>query len=92
MHFIRELLVRNSTEWIIVSIVIGFWEAENNYSNQFGIDRIFGNKKGVLLYPKLFIVFGFVIVSLSNFAWMFAGPYAPIWGMCRKIIWNYLRT
>lgn len=27
VHFVRELLTRNSTEWIVVSIAIGFWEA-----------------------------------------------------------------
>jgi hypothetical protein len=73
-----------------MSIFVGCWEIYNNYVNQFATARIFSNKS-LCLYPKSFLLAGFIYTSISQFAWAFAGKYASLINLCRKIIWNYLR-
>lgn len=74
-----------------MSIFVGVWEIYNNYVNQFGMARVFKNK-GICLYPRSFLLTGFIYVSISQFAWAFAGTYGQVWTVIRKIIWNFLRV
>lgn len=90
LHFSRELITTGTTQWMVLSVIIGLWEIYNNYVNQFGMARVF-EKNGVCMYPRSFLIFGFIVVSISQFAWVFAGPFAPVWTIVRKIIWNFLR-
>lgn len=79
-----------SPQWVVFSVITNVWDIQNYYYNEFLIVRAI-NGKGIFLYPRRFVIGGFLIIILLQFSWSWAGKYSTILGVVRKVLWNFLR-
>ena len=85
-------ILRLCESWVgvLFSLITAIWDIQNYYFNEFGMARVFQGK-GICLYPKRNIMYGFFLVIIFQFGWAWAGKYSTILGVVRKVLWNFLR-